>query len=97
MMTVKYTMRDLDGEVRFMRAGIVIFDVCKRASVLHRSVREVSETDWKAHRATFHNLDLKAMNKAVWKGGDAICGPCNDAIHLPERQAKVSNSGGTTD
>ena len=87
MMTNKYTVTNADGEEVWMVHILVDCDVCKRASVAHRTAR-VCDKD---HRASFAFLDTSNLPTAVRSKNEWVCWDCQDAIYRPERKAKVSN------
>tara|TARA_R100000231_G_scaffold45307_6_gene39121 strand:+ start:6859 stop:7158 length:300 start_codon:yes stop_codon:yes gene_type:complete len=99
MMTTKYTQTSMaDGRRKYMTGTMAVCVVCKRASFLHGSQKELTEQQWKNKRATFVNLEPDTLPKGVFKSGEMMCGPCLDAIHRPEaKKAEVSNRGHSSD
>lgn len=93
MMTNKYSLLDSEGTEHWMLVNIVVCEVCKRGCVMHGSERQAD----KDARATFAHLDFSRMGRAVLKNKEMVCYSCLDAIHLPERQEKVSYRGDDTD
>jgi len=91
--TNKYTVSDHKGDEIWMVQIIVECGVCKRGSVAHGTARVCDE----GHRASFTHLNTSKIPTAVRDKGDWICWECQDAIYMPERQAKVSSRGHPTD
>ena len=93
MFTHKYTTTDANGNDIWMVQIIVECEVCKKGSIAHGTARPCDE----GHRASFTHLDTSKIPTAVRDKGEWICWDCQDAIYLPEREAKVSNRGQPTD